>query len=668
MTRLLATFVLLLPAAAASAAELQPIKDFVSHPAYGAVRISPSGEYLAMTVERDEQDVLAVLTTKDLKLIKVNQLPKEKSVGAFYWVGPDRLMFTAIRKVGTYAQPFPTGEWFAVNADGSKARPIVFYGTRDATQRSKTVTTQRFSMLEPLEDDASKVLMSVSYPRSKEGSGTELVELDTFTGTRRVLARAPSENCSLTLDAKKEARFAVCFDDENEAGEYDVSSELYRREQSGEWTLVNKGLTDGKEIRVLGTAADGRIYAFQDDRKAPAAFGLLDRETGAFTSLFQDPVSDVSNLIQAADQETVIAVATEAGAPSVKIVDEEHPDADLYLALSKSFSGQFIDFTSATSDGKQIVVSVYSDRNPGELYLYNRDSGQARFLLSNREQIDPKKMATIKPISFTARDGLQIYGYLAIPNGVDPKDMPLIVNPHGGPMGPRDNWGFNWEVQMLASRGYAVLQVNYRGSGGFGKAFQDRAFGQWAQGIQNDIIDATRWTIDQGYVDAERVCIYGGSFGGYSALMAPAREPSMFKCAYGYVGLYDSDIQFDKSDTGESESGIRYLKRAFGNTEAEQRAMSPITYADTLKLPIALAAGARDPRCPPEHTEAMRDALIKAGNPPEHVIIQSGEMHGFYDVDNRMTLYTTMLGFFDKHIGSKGKVEVGALKSDAKAP
>jgi len=666
MNRLLAAMAFLLPAAPSAA--LQPIEDFVRHPAYSMVRISPNGEYLAMTVERDEQDVLAVLSTRDLKLLKVNQLPNEKSVGSFYWVGPDRLMFTAVRKVGTYAQPFGTGEWFAVNADGSKARPLIFYGTRDATQRSKTITSQRFSMLEPLHEDPAKVLMSVSYPRSSEGSGTELVELDTFTGARRTLTRAPSENCSLSLDDKKQARFAVCFDDENEAGEYDVSSKLYRREDAGEWTLINEGLTAGKDLRVLGTAADGRIYAFQDDRKAPAAFGLLDRQSGAFTTLFQDPVSEVSNLIQAADQETVIAVATEAGAPSVKLIEEEHPDAQLYVGLSKSFPGQFVDFSSATSDGKQIVVTVYSDRNPGELYLYNRDTGQARFLLSSREQIDAKKMATVKPISFKSRDGQQIYGYLTIPNGVDPKNMPLIVNPHGGPMGPRDNWGFNWEVQLLASRGYAVLQVNYRGSGGFGKAFQDQAFGQWAQGIQNDIIDATRWTIDKGYVDAERVCIYGGSFGGYSALMAPAREPSMFKCAFGYVGLYDSDIQFDKSDTGESESGIRYLKRAFGNTKAEQRAMSPITYVDTLKLPIALAAGARDPRCPPEHTEAMADALTKAGNPPEHVIIQSGEMHGFYDVDNRVKLYTTMLGFFDRHIGQKGDVEVGALKSDSKAP
>lgn len=635
------------------------IQDYVGHAAYGGVRISPNGEYLAISVDRGEQDVLVVMRTKDLKVLKVNQVPDQKSVGAFYWVGPERLMFTSVRKVGTYAQPFGTGEWYAVNADGTQARPLIFYGTRDVTQRSKTIGNERFSMLDPLPEDDSKVLMSVNYPRTVDGAGTELVRLDTLTGRRKVLARAPRENCSLTLDAKNEARFALCFDSEDEQGRYDTVTELYRREASGEWTRINSGAADGNELRVIGPSPNGGVYAYQGDRKVPDAFGVLDVTTGAFKSLFQDPVSEVSRLILASDQETVIAVVTEAGAPQVTLVNEEHPDVELYVSLGQSFAGQMIDFSSATADGQQIVVSVYSDRNPGELYLYDRKQGKARFLLANRASLDPAEMARIKSISLTARDGLQLHGYLTLPHDREHKQLPLIVNPHGGPMGPRDNWGFNPETQLLASRGYAVLQVNFRGSGGFGKAFMDQAYGQWNTGIQNDIIDATRWVIEQGYADPERVCIYGGSFGGYSALMAPAVAPDLFRCAFGYVGMYDAALQMKLSDTSKSKSGLRYLKRALGEDASVRQAMSPITYVDKLKLPIAMAAGARDPRCPPEHTEAMRDALTKAGNAPEYVIIQSGEMHGFYDVNNRVNLYTTMLTFFDRHIGHKGEVKVG---------
>ena len=656
---------LLLPMLAG--ASVPSIEDFVGRAAYSGARISPNGEYLALTVDRGEQDVLVVMRTSDLKVLKVNQVPDEKSVGAFYWVGPQRLMFTSVRKVGTYAQPFGTGEWYAVNADGSQARPLIFYGTRDATQRSKTVGNERFSMLDPLPEDGGKVLMEVNYPRTATGAGTELVSLDTITGRRKTLARAPRENCSLTLDAEKQARFALCFDAADEQGNYDPRSELWKRGADGKWAKISDG-GEGLELSVVGPAPGGGVYAYRSDRKAPAAFGLLDADTGAFKVLHQDPVAEVSRLIYASDRETVIAAVTEAGAPQVTLVDEGHPDAELYASLGAAFPGQMIDFSSATSDGQQIIVSAYSDRNPGELYLYDRKTGKARFLMASRANLDPKTLAKVKPIRLKSRDGLTLYGYLTLPAGRDPKQLPLIVNPHGGPMGPRDNWGFNPETQLFASRGYAVLQVNFRGSGGYGKAFEDMAYGQWRTGIMADIVDATKYVIEQGYADPQRVCIYGGSFGGYSALMAPAEAPGMFACAFGYVGAYDAEIQMTLSDTSESEDGLRYLKRALGETKEERASVMPITYADKIKLPVAMAAGARDPRCPPQNTEAMAKALEKAGNKPEHVIIQSGEMHGFYDVKNRVNLYTTMLGFFDRHIGRKGEVEVGSPAQASGAP
>jgi len=406
-------------------------------------------------------------------------------------------------------------------------------------------------------------------------------------------------------------------------------------------------------LSVMGSAADGRIYATQSDGKATEAFGTIDTATGAFAELFHDPVSDPASYILATDGATVLGVVTEAGAPRVTMIEDASPDAEIYASLSSAFPGQFVNLASATSNGNQIIVSVSSDKNPGELYLYDRGTGKARFLMQGRQWLDAKQMGSVKPISLTTRDGLKVHGYLTIPNGSDGKNLPMIVNVHGGPMGPRDNWRFNQETQLLASRGYAVLQVNYRGSGGFGKAFQDKAYGAWADGIMNDVIDATRWAIAQGYADKERVCIYGGSFGGYASLMAPARDPELFKCAFGYVGLYDAQLQMKLSDTSKSASGMRYLVRAFGNTRTEQDAMSPINHVDKIKLPVYLAAGARDARCPPEHTEAMHKALAAAGNPPEGMIIQSGEQHGFYKEENNLKLYTEMLNFFDRHIGEK---------------
>lgn len=635
----------------AHAQALQPVEDFVSHPTYGAVKISPNGEYLAITVDRGDQDVLTVMRTRDLSILKVNQLPDDKSVGSFHWVSPDRLMFNAVRKIGGYAAPSPTGEWFAVNADGTQPRPLIFFGSRDATQRGKTVGAESFSLLDTLRHDDRNVIMRVTSPRSTEGAGTEVVKMDVVSGRRTSLGRAPKENCSIALDAGKLPRFAICSSSRNEEGEYDERSELYRRDSQG-WTLINASKSEGKHLSVLRTTANGTVYALQDDGEAPAAIGTLDTATGAFKQLFQNKDAEISGYLWSTDDTALLGVVTEAGAPQVTLVDESHPDAEVYASLAAAFEGQMVDFSSYTSDGTKIIVSVYSDSNPGELYLYDRASGKARFLMQRRPKLAAEKMGAVKPFSFVARDGKRIHGYLTIPHGTDGRNLPLIVNPHGGPIGPRDDWAFNAEAQLFASRGYAVLQVNYRGSGGYGRGFQDAGHLQWGEGIQNDIIDATQWVIRQGHADKERICIYGGSFGGYSSMMAPIRAPGLFKCTFGYVGVYDVEMMFNKGDIPQRDSGQRYLRRTHGSDPKAWAVNSPARRAAEVKIPAYLAAGARDVRTPPEQTELMYKALAAAGNTPEGMIIQSGEMHGFYDVSNRVNLYTTMLDFFNRHIGT----------------
>jgi dipeptidyl aminopeptidase/acylaminoacyl peptidase len=647
-----------LASGAARAADPIPVQDFVRHAEYSGAKISPDGTYLALTVLQGEITVLAIVRLQDMVVVRTTRLPEEKSIGEFYWVGPKRLMFTAIRNIGSYAQPFGTGEWYASDFDGGRPRTLVTYDAQPLHTRNKLVHfTESYQMLDPLPGDETSVLM-VIHDRSSE-ERTQVVSLDTVTGRRKILARAPRDgNCEMVLDAAHQPRFANCFDTKGEDGGYDERSELYRRDDNDQWTLVNGSATHDRAVNVVGTAGDGRIYALSSSNGKPSAFGELDPATNAFKPLYQDPVADPMSFITASDGSTILGVISMADAPHVELVEQKSKDAVVYAALSKAFPGKLVDFSSATLDGRKIIVSVRSDSDPGQLYMYDREQGSVRFLMRNRSWLDPAKMAEVRPFAFKTRDGITLHGYLTIPRGQD-KHLPAIINPHGGPIGPRDDWGFNSESQLFASRGYLVVQLNFRGSGGYGKAFEDMGHRQWGGKMQDDLTDVTRWVVDQGYADPNRICIYGGSYGGYASLMGVATQPDLYRCAVGYVGVYDLEMMYDKGDIHERESGLRYLRRTLGTDKAELQRLSPVHLASKIKAPVFLAAGGRDVRAPREHTEEMRDALKAAGHPAEVVIVEPNEMHGFYDETANLNLYTKMLGFIDKYIGA-GATATGA--------
>src|SRR5690606_19727883 len=288
---------------------------------------------------------------------------------------------------------------------------------------------------------------------------------------------------------------------------------------------------------------------------------------------------------------------------------------------------------------------VYSDRDPGQVYLFDRKTGQARFLLASRDWIKPAQMSPMKPVQVKTRDGLVIHGYLTVPAGSDGKGLPLIVNPHGGPHGPRDEWGFNPEVQLLANRGYAVLQMNYRGSGGYGSSFESAGYRKWGTTMQDDLTDSVRWAIAQGIADPNRVCIYGASYGGYAALMSVVREPDLYKCTVGYVGVYDLAAQYDAEFTA-SERGRNYLRDVYPPTAAERNQQSPAYGADRVNASILLVHCRKDFRVTINSMYFLISQLAKLGKKPDGWIVEKKEAHGFRVLDNNINLYTKMLAFF----------------------
>ena len=641
---------------------LIPIEHFVRADSLSELVISPTGDYLAMTVERDDADALVVLRTSDLKPISANNLAKGDRFVSLNWSGPDRILFSAARSKGRYAERDDLENWAAINADGSDFKRIWVGRGNDFAAVASTIKSGLFTLLDSPGNDDGKVLVNQYILRDGKVL-EEIGEIDTFEGKLRPITRSPRAQCEVAMKLDQPV-LAVCpimegarkrkGKGKTDGKHDDGGEEVYRYEGPNKWNLVMTYTGAAGRIALQGWSDEGHIYALHGDGRSTHAFGTLDPQTGAFTRLFQDPVADPARFLSTNDKRgTVIGVITEAGLPKVEVFDGDHPDAALYGSLAQSFPRRLVRPGSATRDGRRFLFRVGSDQSPGELYLYDRDKQQARLLMRHRAWLPAERMAKTRALTSTTRDGVKVHGYLTIPHGSDGKQLPMIVSVHGGPIGVRDQWSFDHETQLLASRGYAVLRVNFRGSEGYGEAFEDKAFGQWGSGIMHDIIDATQWAIDKGHADKNRICIFGGSFGGYAAMMAPTVAPDLYRCAFGYVGIYDAEIQMKKSDTSRTEDGRDYLTRALGDTPEARAAISPTKRAHLIRIPVYLAAGADDERCPPEHTTAMQKALIAAGNPPEGMIIQKGEGHGFEKPESNLKLYTEMLAFFERHIGEK---------------
>lgn len=656
MIELLFAAGLVLCAQHARANEKIPVADFIKSPTYSSAKISPNGDYLGMIVERGERDVLIILDAKTLKMLQVHQAQEENSVGIFHWIGPKRLMLTTTRKTGRRAMPVYNGLWIAMNVDGSSRQNLNLTGSKTAIGRGmKQVSTIEGPLFleDTVPEDETRIIVS-TFDFYNASANTKLASLNTFTGHYQVLATLPKRNCQFTLNKLHQPTYALCSERPDKNDDETFLTQFYKRVDNEKWLEVGDGVTSKSSTRLLNDNGDGKVSAIYSDGTHTQSFGFINTTSGQFQPVHQDKTADISDTIYASDGVTALAVVTEAAVPQVTMLDTLNADSDLYVSIAGAFPKQFVDFVDSTIDGKKILISVRSEKNPGELYLYDRDTKQVRFLMRNRAWLKASEMADVKSVKIKSRDGIDLYGYLTLPNDTSgSKPFPLIVNPHGGPIGVRDEWGFNWEAQMLASRGYAVLQVNYRGSSGYGDEFEKKGHMQWGDKIQDDIIDATRWVTAEGYADADRICIYGGSFGGYSALMAPIREPGMFKCAVGYVGVYDMNLMDSAGDIPRYGSGRDFIEKTLGEDKAKLKSISPVDNAEKIKIPVFLAAGALDQRAPPVHTERMQVALKKAGNPAEEVIIQAGEMHGFYDDKNSLNLYTKMLDFFDRHIGKK---------------
>jgi len=632
--------------------------DLARHSRYKMVKISPDGTHIAATSVLDSgQTVLTLINLVTKK--GVNVAPREgDDVLDFWWVSPKYVVYDEAQHQGGWDMPLATGELYSVEADGGS--PTMLYGYRaggmQAGSHIHKVTAENGTaeFLSRIGGDSDHVLVSIT---SWEGSGSAgglsaVYRVDVRDGNKIRVTGAPIREASFLADHHGHVRFAMGDDLDGKRVIYIHPAE------GGDWELLSQASND--RDWPIAFSADDKTAWFTCPGSPGFGVCKFDPDTRKMTHAWSNPHVQATDPAQGLAYDSVIGVEFTDGRPAVAVFDNQAPGVKALVELMQQYPGEDVHFVSGTDDGSKAIALVQADVDPGTFFLYDKASNTFSPLLQRAKWIDPNQLGRAAPFTFTTRDGLSEQGYVTYPPGKDgAKNLPMVVFVHGGPYGIRDWWEYDPYVQAMATRGYAVLQVNYRGSGGYGFDFEKAGWHQWGGTMQDDVTDATRWAIAQGIADRNRICIYGGSYGGYAALEGAVSVPDLYKCVIGYVGVYNLPDMLGRRDAAQTLYSERYWQRTMGTDETGLAQHSPIYQLQNLKAKVMLVVGGRDTIVLPSQGQEMHMAMLKRKIPHEW-LYKPDEWHGFYDEKNIAELFERVDAFLDANIGSGAQAMAAA--------
>ena len=620
--------------------DLIPVETFARHASLSDPQLSPDGKYIAVRMDDNDASshALVVYKVDDMKdPVSMLRMPKFQIPLDITWVSPTRLVVAKGKESGSLDKPTFYGELLATDYNG-KHQDYLFGFDTLGTRSNTRGTDKGWGYIVGQPDKANGHFYMMVEPWENRGQYS-LYDVDAAVNSRRLIGDIGVSGMSFMIGADGQAHYAY---GDNDSFDYVV----YHREGNG-WSKLNVGR--GGFVPISFAPDNKRIYASYSVDGGPQSLVEQDEDGGNRKVLAKDDFSSISDIQWTASPKEPFATITAAGKPQVHYIDPNSATAKLHMALSQKFPG-YVEFVKYSDDGSVLLFEVHSDRDPGTYYLIDTHTYKVSKLFALEPWVDPARMAERRSLRFKASDGMELEAILTVPRGSNELNLPMVLLPHGGPHGVQDDWFYDRDAQFLASRGYLVLQVNYRGSTGRGRNFTGDGYLQWGTRVQQDMIDGVKWAIDQSYADPKRVCVYGASFGGYSAMMTTIRAPGMFKCAVGYAGIYDLQMMYSKGDIQQEKSGRSYLSTVIGKNDADLAANSPDKLVDKIDVPVLLVHGEADERAPFAQAKAMRAALDAAHKPYEW-LSKSGEGHGFFDEKNNIEFYNQLASFLAKNIG-----------------
>lgn len=637
MHRVLIAAGLICSAAIAKAAP-PPLSLFGQLPTVGDITLSPDGSRYAATISNDRTSQVQVRTTADNKMITAFSANFTK-VRSLTWVGNDHIVAMVSNTEEASAYTTRKAERFRLMAldlaRGNRWRQLLSEGGR--TSEFVAGTPQA------LVRDGQPLLMVRGFHAYTDVYTLSLIEVNLNKAGSRLVELGTPETEDYLTDA-----------DGTTVARVDYANRL------GEWRLLLNG--PGGYKRVYGETAPVDLPSLVSFGRDTSTLLINSRKSGEWLDYeltradgsISDPGETYrgDRVILDPRTKTVIGVA-ERGLEGTTYRFLNPADQALWRGITKAFPGERVSLESWSEDRKTIIVEVDGPTNGMALFRVDRNKGAVDYLADRYEGIGPELINPVTAYRYKAADGLEIPAYLTLPKGRPAKGLPLIVLAHGGPEA-RDYAGFDWWAQALASRGYAVLQPQFRGSSGFGSALRDAGLGQWGRKMQTDLSDGVRDLVAKGTVDAGRVCIAGASYGGYAAMAGVSIEQGVYRCATAVAGVSDLKRMLSpmsRSVEGRAGLSMRFWQRFMGASSADDpalEAISPARLASRVSVPLQLLHGKDDTVVLPEQSRMMADAMKKAGKPVEYAEL-AGEDHWLSRPATRIAMLEAQVAFLEKH-------------------